>query len=150
MTSLGGLGFVIGIILLGTGLGTIELSTMLAYGSMGGSVVAPALFLVFAGLTKAAQMPFDSWLLGAMVAPTPTSALLHSSTMVKAGVFLIIKLAPVLGWNIAGIMAMFRRRHNIPHDLVRCYRTDKRQESSCLLDNIQPRTDLRLRRRRNT
>ena len=72
--------------------------------SMGGSVVAPALFLVFAGLTKAAQMPFDSWLLGAMVAPTPTSALLHSSTMVKAGVFLIIKLAPVLGWNIAGIM----------------------------------------------
>lgn len=107
MTSLGGLGFVIGIIILGKSLGTLELSTMLAYGSMGGSVVAPAIFLVFAGLTKAAQMPFDSWLLGAMVAPTPTSALLHSSTMVKAGVFLIIKLAPVLGFNLAGIMAMF-------------------------------------------
>ena len=42
-----------------------------------------------------------------MVAPTPTSALLHSSTMVKAGVFMIIKLAPVLGMsNFAGIMTM--------------------------------------------
>ena len=51
--------------------------------------------LAFAGITKAAQMPFQTWLLGAMVAPTPTSALLHSSTMVKAGVFLLVKLAPV-------------------------------------------------------
>ena len=51
--------------------------------------------LAFAGITKAAQMPFQTWLLGAMVAPTPTSALLHSSTMVKAGVFLLVKCAPL-------------------------------------------------------
>lgn len=102
----GGVAFVLAIVVLGTYYGTLELSTMLLFGTMGYSVVLPAALLAFAGLTKAAQMPFSSWLLGAMVAPTPTSALLHSSTMVKAGVFLIIKLSPVLGWNMAGVMVM--------------------------------------------
>ena len=58
-------------------------------------LLMPVMLLSVAGLTKAAQMPFHRWLLGAMVAPTPTSALLHSSTMVKAGVFLLVKLAPL-------------------------------------------------------
>ena len=104
----GGLGFVFGIITLGAFYGTLELSTLISYGvaGMGAYVVIPTACLAFAGITKAAQMPFHSWLLGAMVAPTPTSALLHSSTMVKAGVFLILKLSPVMGWNIAGIMTM--------------------------------------------
>jgi ech hydrogenase subunit A len=106
MNLAGGLGFVIAIIILGTYYGTVELSQMLLIGSMGYSVAAPAIFLAFAGITKAAQMPFNSWLLGAMIAPTPTSALLHSSTMVKAGVFLVIKLAPVLTGNIAGLMVI--------------------------------------------
>jgi len=106
MNLLGGLGFVLAIVVLGKFYGILELNQMLAMGMMGASVVVPAALLAFAGITKAAQMPFNSWLLGAMVAPTPTSALLHSSTMVKAGVFLVIKLSPVLGWNIAGIMVM--------------------------------------------
>ncbi len=106
MNLFGGLGFVLAIVVLGKFYGILELNQMIAMGMMGISVVLPTALLAFAGITKAAQMPFNSWLLGAMVAPTPTSALLHSSTMVKAGVFLVVKLAPVLGWNIAGIMVM--------------------------------------------
>ena len=106
MNLLGGLGFVLAIVYMGVFYQTIELNQLLTIGLMGYSVVIPAALLAFAGITKAAQMPFASWLLGAMVAPTPVSALLHSSTMVKAGVYLIVKLAPVLGINPAGIMVM--------------------------------------------
>lgn len=71
-------------------------------------IVFPACCLAVAGITKAAQMPFHSWLLGAMVAPTPTSALLHSSTMVKAGVFILIKMAPIFSiCIIPGTMVVF-------------------------------------------
>ena len=70
-------------------------------------LIFPIMLLSVAGLTKAAQMPFQSWLLGAMVAPTPTSALLHSSTMVKAGVFLLVKLAPLyLAYPVASFMVV--------------------------------------------
>ncbi len=106
MNLLGGLAFVLGIIALGTQYGTLELDQMISQGVAGANMVIPATLLTFAGITKAAQMPFQSWLLGAMVAPTPTSALLHSSTMVKAGVFLILKLSPLMGWNVQGLLAM--------------------------------------------
>lgn len=66
-----------------------------------------AAFIGFAGLTKSAQFPFSSWLVGAMVAPTPVSALLHSSTMVKAGVYVIVRFAPVFESNLIGIAFAF-------------------------------------------
>ncbi|NTW28204.1 MAG: NADH-quinone oxidoreductase subunit L [Coriobacteriia bacterium] len=109
MNLAGGLGFAIAIAWIGTQFGTLELSGLISLGLSGAATVVPVLLLAFAAMTKAAQMPFHTWLLGAMVAPTPTSALLHSSTMVKAGVFLLLKLSPVLGlslaghWNVAGI-----------------------------------------------
>ncbi|MDO4552970.1 MAG: proton-conducting transporter membrane subunit [Bacillota bacterium] len=107
MNLLGGLAFACALVVAGKWYGVLDLDQFIYYGSMGYDVTILAALLVFAGITKAAQMPFSSWLLGAMVAPTPTSALLHSSTMVKAGVFLIVKLAPVMGWGtLAGMMAM--------------------------------------------
>ncbi len=66
--------------------------------------LVPAVLICFAGITKAALMPFSSWLTGAMVAPTPVSALLHSSTMVKAGVYIIVRFAPVLAGTTEGLI----------------------------------------------
>lgn len=104
MNLLGGVGFAGAIIILASS-GIHNLSEVIAHA--GGTVplftFAIAL-LGFAGLTKSAQLPFSKWLLGAMVAPTPTSALLHSATMVKAGVYLLLRLAPTLHGNWAGYM----------------------------------------------
>ena len=112
MNLAGGLAFAVALVWSVMFFGTLELSSFLttaknyASGSLQILTYLPLLCLAFAGFTKAAQMPFQSWLLGAMVAPTPTSALLHSSTMVKAGVFLLIKLSPCLGFNLCGYVVM--------------------------------------------
>ncbi len=99
----GGLVFAIAIALLGTYFGKIDMESLLSLDNPGGLLTVIVFFMAFAGLTKSAQMPFSKWLLGAMVAPTPSSAMLHSSTMVKAGVYLIIRLSPMLGHNFTGV-----------------------------------------------
>lgn len=106
MNLFGGLGFVLAIVYLGVQYQTVYLDQMLAYGAAGINVAIPVLLLALAGLTKSAQLPFSGWLLGAMVAPTPVSALLHSSTMVKAGVYLVLRISPLLGFTVQGIMVM--------------------------------------------
>jgi ech hydrogenase subunit A len=101
MNVLGGIAFSAGLAYLSLHSGIHDLDRMIVAESP--EVMIPAVLLAFAGLVKSAQMPFSTWLTGAMVAPTPVSALLHSSTMVKAGVYLLLKVSPILNGSLAGI-----------------------------------------------
>jgi ech hydrogenase subunit A len=102
MNLAGGLAFALAIVWFHRQSGSIELQALVT--SKHSLALLPAALLCFAGITKSAQLPFSSWLLGAMVAPTPVSALLHSSTMVKAGVYLVLRMAPVITGTTVGMM----------------------------------------------
>ena len=102
MNLLGGLGMAIGIVMLGVNHSVTSLQGILEQDKS--LIVLPIICLSFGALTKSAQLPFSRWLLGAMVAPTPSSALLHSATMVKAGVYLLIRMAPAMSGEFSGYM----------------------------------------------
>lgn len=106
VTGLGGLFLLAGLLLLGTAAGSFSLTEILrADGALAGHADYPVILgLILVGaFSKSAQTPFHFWLPNAMQAPTPASAYLHSSTMVKAGVYLLARLNPVLGGTEAWI-----------------------------------------------
>ena len=111
VTGTGGLCMLAGMLVIGHIVGSYDLDAVLAAGAQirAHPLYLTALVLVLLGaLTKSAQFPFHFWLPHAMAAPTPVSAYLHSATMVKAGVFLLARMWPVLGgtepwfWLVGG------------------------------------------------
>jgi multicomponent K+:H+ antiporter subunit A len=112
ITGAGGMALLAGFVLLGQTAGSFELSTILLRGDAiraADNYPLILLLILLGAFTKSAQFPFHFWLPHAMAAPTPVSAYLHSATMVKAGVFLLARLFPVLSgtllwsWWVGGI-----------------------------------------------
>lgn len=123
ITGLGGFFLLASLILLGNITGTYSISEMINNKELilNHSLYPLVIGLLFIGaFTKSAQFPFHFWLPGAMKAPTPVSAYLHSATMVKAGIYLLARFTPILGgtdyWNytlitIGGVTMLYASIH---------------------------------------
>lgn len=125
ITGLGGLLLLVGVILLGQIGNTYTISELISQKNFiqENPLYIGIVWLIFgAAFTKSAQFPFHFWLPGAMKAPTPVSTYLHSATMVKAGIYLLLRLTPVLGdnpiWNnpliiIGAITMLYAAVHSL-------------------------------------
>lgn len=94
VTTFGGLAMLVGAVIVGEAAGTYRISEIVANPPGGTTVSVGVALLLVGALSKSALVPFHFWLPGAMAAPTPVSAYLHAAAMVKAGVFLVARLAP--------------------------------------------------------
>jgi len=114
VTTLGGLVMLVGLVILAGAAGTSSLAAIIATPPGGGLVTVAIMLILVGALSKSAIAPFHFWLPAAMAAPTPVSAYLHAAAMVKAGIYLIARLAPgfseVPGWRevlvILGVITM--------------------------------------------
>jgi len=125
ITGIGGLLLLASALLLNNITGTYSITEMLSMSEAirGNEFYAVAVILLFgAAFTKSAQFPFHFWLPGAMKAPTPVSTYLHSATMVKAGIYLLMRFTPILGgeniWNytlivVGGITMLYSAIHTL-------------------------------------
>ncbi len=94
MNQIGGVAILIALIFAALQYKTVYFDMLIA--NINEFYLLPIVFLAIAAFVKGASIPFDKWLLGAMVAPTPVSAILHSATMVKIAPYLMLKLAPAM------------------------------------------------------
>ncbi len=125
ITGIGGLLLLAASLLFNNITGTYSISEMLSMSEAikGNQYYWLGVVLIFgAAFTKSAQFPFHFWLPGAMKAPTPVSTYLHSATMVKAGIYLLMRFTPVLGgediWNttliiVGGITMLYSAVHTV-------------------------------------
>lgn len=125
ITGLGGFLLLAGFILIGNITSTYSINELLTSSEVlqNNGLLPLILFFIFGGaFTKSAQFPFHFWLPGAMQAPTPVSAYLHSATMVKAGVYILARFSPILSdgfwWNntlmiVGGITMLYAAFHSI-------------------------------------
>lgn len=100
ITGGGGIALLAGLLFMVSVAGSADIPTILTSGDLlRQNPLYPAMLglVAFGAFTKSAQAPAHIWLPGAMTAPTPASAYLHSATMVKAGVYLLARLNPALG-----------------------------------------------------
>lgn len=111
VTGGGGLALLAGLLLIGNAAGTMDIGTILSSGELLRQhpwYAAFTLLILLGSFSKSAQFPLHFWLPGAMAAPTPASAFLHSATMVKAGIYLLARFYPVLAntplWNNALVL----------------------------------------------
>lgn len=125
ITGLGGFFLLAGFVLLGNIAGTYNITELVGKVSLiQQHTLFPLIFglIALGAVTKSAQFPFHFWLPGAMKAPTPVSAYLHSATMVKAGIYLLARFSPILGGNpiwtyslmiIGGITMLYAAFHSL-------------------------------------